>query len=52
VDATDWRDVFVETGDPVPGDERPDRYVEWLELTRYDDGWLIQSAGAQEDPQC
>lgn len=52
VDATDWRDVFAETGDPVPGDGRPDQYVEWLELTLYDDGWLIHSTGVQEAPEC
>lgn len=52
VDATAWRDVFAETGDAVPGDGRPDQYVEWLELTLYDSGWLIHSTGVQEAPEC
>lgn len=52
VDASGWQDVFADTGDPVPGDGRPDRYVEWLELTLYDDGWLIHSTGVKEAKEC
>src|SRR5690606_22725031 len=41
VNATGWRPVFAESGEPVPGEGRPDQFSARLRLKRYPDGWLI-----------
>jgi hypothetical protein len=52
VDATSWLPVFQETGDPVPGDSLPDRFVMTLETTVYPEhGWLFYDF-TMEDTQC
>jgi len=51
VDATNWRSVFRDTGDPVPGDSRPERYLARLQVKRYPEGWLIHDIDLEEG-QC
>lgn len=51
VDATGWRSVFEETGDPVPADDVPDQYVMRLHAKRFPEGWLLHDA-AMEEAQC
>lgn len=52
VESNGWRPVFRETGEPVPGDERPDRTVEWLELKLYPEGWLVYRINVEVDAEC
>lgn len=52
VDATGWQSVFMETGEPVPGDIRPDRYVNWLNVKRFPDGWLVYDSDVEEGAEC
>jgi hypothetical protein len=53
VDATSWRPVFQETGDPVPGDSLPDRFVMTLEASLYPEhGWLFYDFAMEADTQC
>jgi hypothetical protein len=53
VDATSWRPVFQETGDPVPGDSLPDRFVMTLEASLYPEhGWLFYDFAMEVDTQC
>lgn len=52
VDAARWEPVFEETGDPVPGDELPDKYVMQLEAAQYPEhGWLFRDFMIEEE-QC
>jgi hypothetical protein len=53
VDATTWQPVFQETGDPVPGDDLPDRYLMTLEASLYPEhGWLFYDFAMEVDTQC
>jgi hypothetical protein len=53
VDATSWRPVFQETGDPVPGDTLPDRFVMTLEAIVYPEhGWLFYDFAMEVDTPC
>lgn len=53
VDASSWRPVFQETGDPVPGDTLPSRFVMTLDATVYPDhGWLFYDFAMEVDTQC
>jgi hypothetical protein len=53
VDAGSWRSVFQETGDPVPGDSPPDRYVMRLEAQMYPErGWLFENFAIEEGTPC
>lgn len=51
VDATDWRSVFQATGEPVPGDPRPEQYVARMYLKLYGEGWRIHDTD-NEEGQC
>lgn len=51
VDATEWRSVFEETGEPVPADDVPDHYTMRLYAKQFPDGWLLHEA-AMEESQC
>lgn len=53
VDVANWRSVFQETGDSVPGDALPDRYVMKLEAQLYPEyGWLFENFAIEEGTQC
>lgn len=52
VDASGWRLVFDSSGEAVPGDGFPDRFVAWMELKEYDDGWLLHHLEMSEESPC
>lgn len=52
LDTTGWRSVFQETGNPVPADDLPDRYVVRVEAKLFPDGWLLHDARMEEDLRC
>lgn len=53
INATEWQPVFQETGDPVPGDNLPDRFMMTLEATVYPDhGWLFYDFAMEVDSPC
>lgn len=52
VHADTWRPVFAESGEPVPGEGRPDRFSAQLELKRYPSGWLIYEVRLGEADWC
>lgn len=53
IDATRWRPVFAETGDPVPGESFPDRFVMTLEASVYPEyGWLFYDFAVEVDTPC
>jgi hypothetical protein len=53
VDATEWRSVFQDTGELVPGDSLPGQYVMRLEATLYPEhGWLFHDFTIEEDAPC
>lgn len=52
VDAANWRSVFRDSGDPVPGDAKPERYLARLLVKRYPEGWRIHDIDVEEDAQC
>jgi hypothetical protein len=52
VDATSWQPIFQQTGDSVPGDGLPERYVMRLDAALYPEhGWLFRDF-AMEEEQC
>lgn len=52
VNAEHWRSVFVETGDPVPGDMRMDQYVMSYRVKLFDEGWLVVESDIEEGAPC
>lgn len=52
IHAADWRPVFAETGQPVPGEGMPARFSARLQLKRYPDGWLIHELELGEADWC
>lgn len=52
MDASGWTSVFEVSGNPVPSDHLPDRYVMRLNAKRYPDGWLLHDAALEEVTQC
>lgn len=52
VDASGWRSVFEETGEPVASDDLPDHYVMSLDAKLFSGGWLLHDAAMEEDEQC
>jgi hypothetical protein len=53
VDATSWHPVFQQSGDPVPGDGLPDRFVMRLDATLYPEhGWLFHDFAMEGGTQC
>jgi hypothetical protein len=52
VNAEEWRSVFVGTGDPVPGDTRPDQYIMSYRVKLFDEGWLVIESDIEEGATC
>jgi len=53
VDAANWSPVFQETGEPVPGEALPDRFVMTLDASLYPEhGWLFHDFAMEVDAQC
>ena len=52
LDATEWRSVFRETDEPVPGNGLSGRYAMRIDAKLFPEGWLFYDASIKEEGQC
>jgi hypothetical protein len=52
LDATEWRSVFRDTDEPVPGNGLSGRYAMRIDAKLFPEGWLFHDASMKEETQC
>jgi hypothetical protein len=52
VDASRWRSVFAESGNPVSSEVAPNEHVAWFKAKLYPEGWLLYEGGIRGGELC